>query len=168
MRSSWVEKRFDNLDEQGFPQPLPEGNLPESQIDGIYSVEPGNLNELSTWQLMAASSEMTVEALRQCSLLPCMEYEVSCLPDFEGLEEAKELLINPKKRRLEAGVDVMLTSQGPSTEQKRLKNKRRIERMDERKAGVKDTVKKMREMAEEGFEARQIGLKLIVPRMGNR
>ena len=88
------------------------------------------------------------------------------MPDFEGLEEAKKLLISPKKRRLEAGVDVMLTSQGPSTEQKRRKNKRRIERMDERKVGLKDNLKKMKEMAEEGDEARQNSLTLIIPRTG--
>ena len=82
LRSSWVQKRFDHLDEQGFPQPLPEDKLPESQIDGSYSVGPGNLNELSTWQLMAESGDMTEEALRQCSLMPFMEYEVSGLLDF--------------------------------------------------------------------------------------
>ena len=100
LRSSWVEKRFGNLDEQGFPQPLPEGKLPESQIDGSYSVEPGNLNELSTWQLMAESGEMTEQALTQCSLLPFMEYEVSGLLDVEGLDEATQLLDSPKKMRL--------------------------------------------------------------------
>ena len=83
LRRCWVEKRFDNLDEQGFPQPLPEDKLPESQIDGSYSVEPGNLNELSTWQLMAESGEMTEEALRQCSRMPSMEYEESGLLHFQ-------------------------------------------------------------------------------------
>ena len=97
LRSSWVKKRFDNLDEQGFPQPLPEDKLPESQIDMSYSVEPGNLNELSTWHLMAATGEMTEEALRQCSLLPFMEYEATGMLDFEGLEEATGTLISPKK-----------------------------------------------------------------------
>ena len=24
LRQSWIDKRFDNLDEQGFPKPLPE------------------------------------------------------------------------------------------------------------------------------------------------
>ena len=80
------------------------------------------MSELRTWQLMAETGEMTEEALRKCSLMPFMEYEVSGLLDFEGLEEAKELLISPKKRRIEAGVDVMLSSQGLSTEQRRLKN----------------------------------------------
>jgi len=42
-----------------------------------------------------------------------------------------------------------------------------VQRMDERKAGVKDALKKMRAMTQEGYEARQIGLKLIVPRMHN-
>ena len=45
LRNSWVQKRFDNLDEQGFPNPLPEDKLPESQIDASYHVEPGNLME---------------------------------------------------------------------------------------------------------------------------
>ena len=124
--------------------PCLRGKLPESQIDGSYSVEPGNLNELSTWQLMAESGEMTEEALRQCSLMPFMEYEVSGLLDFEGLEEAKALLISPKKRRIAAGLDVMLTSQGLSHEQKRRRGQRRIERMNAQRKGVKDTLVKMR------------------------
>ena len=98
--------------------PCLEDKLPESQIDASYNVEPGNLNELSTWKLMVENGEMTELALRQCSTLPFMEYEVSGALDFEGLEQAKELLISPKKRRLAAGIDVMLTSQGLSTKEK--------------------------------------------------
>ena len=143
---------FHNLDEQGFPKALPETKLPESQLDGSYNAEPdgGNFNDLSTWQLMAESGEMPEEALKQCSMLPFMEYEVSGLLDFEGLEEAKKLLISPKKRRLEAGLDPMLSKQGPSVEQRRKKNKRRIERISEMRDGVKGSVIKMREMAAEG------------------
>ena len=118
LRQSWIEKRFDNLDEKGFPKPLPEDVdvaeedrvLPAEQMDCSYHAEPGSLQELSTWQLMAESGEMSEDALEQCSLLPWMEYEVQGMLDFEGLEEAKELLITPKKRRLEAGIDLMLTS----------------------------------------------------------
>ena len=71
-----------------------------------------------------------------------MEYEVNNMPDFEGLEEAKTLLFCPKRRRLEVGVDVMLTAQGLSTEQKRRKNKRRIERLSASKVGTKEKLKK--------------------------
>ena len=144
LRHSWVEKRFDNLDEQGFPMPLPEDKLPEPQLDASYNVEPGNLNELNTWKLMAEQGEMPEEALRQCSVLPFIEYEMSGLLDFEGLEEAKALLVSPKKRRIEAGLDVMLTSQGLSHEQKRRRGQRRIERMNAQRKGVKDTLVKMR------------------------
>ena len=100
LKRSWCEKRYDNLNEQGFPNPLPEDEdkLPESQIDGSYNVDPGNLMELETWKLMAETGEMTEEALRHCSIMPFMEYEVSGLLDFEGLEEAKKLLISPKKK----------------------------------------------------------------------
>ena len=38
--------------------------------------------------------------------------------------------------------------------------------MDERKVGLKDNLKKMKEMAEEGDEARQNSLTLIIPRTG--
>ena len=79
----------------------------------------------------------------------------------EWRKEAKKLLATPKKRRRAVGVGPMLSNQGPSIEQMRQKNKRRIERMDEMRNGVKDSVKKMREMAEEGYEPRQIGMKLI-------
>ena len=147
---------------------MPEDKLPESQIDGSYSVEPGKLNGLSTWQLMAESGEMTEEALRHCSRMPFMEYEVSGLLDFEGLEEAKELLISPKQRRIEAGLDPMLTSQGLSVEQRRQRNKRRCERMEVRRKGVKASVEKMRQMSEQGYDARQIGLSLIKPLMGKK
>ena len=44
----------------------------------------------------------------------------------------------------------------------------RIERMDELRNGVNDSLKKMREMAEEGYEPRQIGMKLIIPRAGRK
>ena len=124
--------------------PLPEDTLPEPQLDASYNVEPGNLNELSTWKLMAEQGEMTEEAMRQCSVLPFIEYEMSGLLDFEGLEEAKALLVSPKKRRIEAGLDVMLTSQGLSHEQKRRRGQRRIERMNAQRKGVKDTLVKMR------------------------
>ena len=144
LRQSWVEKRFDHLDEQGFPMPLTEDKLPEPQLDASYNVEPGNLNEFNTWKLMAEQGEMTEEALRQCNVLPFMEYEVSGLLDVEGLEEAKELLVSPKKRRIEAGLDVMLTSQGLSNEQKIRRGQRRIERMNAQRKGVKDTLVKMR------------------------
>ena len=144
LRRSWVEKRFDNLGEQGFPMPLPEDKLPEPQLDASYNVEPGNLNELNTWMLMAKEGEMTEEAMRACSVLPFMEYEMSGLLDFECLEEAKALLVSPKKRRIEAGLDVMLTSQGLSHEQKRRRGQRRIERMNAQRKGVKDALVKMR------------------------
>ena len=144
LRQSWVDQRYDNLDEQGFPMPLPEDTLPEPQLDASYNVEPGNLNELNTWKLMAEEGEMTEEAMRQCSVLPFIEYEMSGLLDFEGLEEAKALLVSPKKRRIEAGLDVMLTSQGLSHEQKRRRGQRRIERMNAQRKGVKDTLVKMR------------------------
>ena len=67
LRSSWVEKRFGNLDEQGFPKALPETKLPESHMDGSYNIEPdgGGLDELDTWKLMAESGEMPDEALKQ-------------------------------------------------------------------------------------------------------
>ena len=124
---------------------MTEDKLPEAQLDASYNVEPGNLNELSTWKLMAEQGEMTEEAMRNCSVLPFMEYEVAAgLMDFEGLEEAKALLVSPKKRRIEAGVDVMLTSQGLSAEQKRRRGQRRIERMNAQRKGVKDTLVKMR------------------------
>ena len=71
--------------------------------------------------------------------------------DFEGLEEAKEHLTTPKKRRLEAGIDLMLTSQGPTAEKRKERNKRRIQRMNERKAGVKETIGKMRDLEAEGI-----------------
>ena len=149
---------------------LPQTMLPESQLDGSYNVEPdgGSLNELETWKRMAKSGDMTEEALEQCAALPFMEYDVSGLLDFEGLEEAKKLLISPKKRRLEVGLDPMLIKQGPSIEQMRQKNNRRIERMDEMRNGVKDSVKQMREMADEGSEPRHIGMKLIIPRSGTK
>ena len=56
--------------------------LPEDQKDCSYHAEePGSLQELSSWKLMAKSGEMTEEALRQCSLLPWMEYEVQGMMD---------------------------------------------------------------------------------------
>ena len=142
LRHSWVEKRFDNLDEQGFPMPLADDKIPDHQHDGSYNVEPGSLDDLNTWELMAKTGEMTEDALRQCSQLPCMEYEVAGQLDFEGLEEAKELLISPQQRRIEAGIDVMLTSQGLSTAQRRVRNKRGIDRMAEQRQCVKGTVER--------------------------
>ena len=58
LRQSWIQKRFDNLDEKGCPKPLPEDRLPDSQLDATYNVEPGHLNELATWQFMSESGEM--------------------------------------------------------------------------------------------------------------
>ena len=50
----------------------------------------------------------------------------------------------------------------------RLKDKRRIDRMDDMKAGVTYALKKMMEMAEEGYEPRPISMQLIIPRMGKQ
>ena len=164
LKESWLQKRFDHLDAEGFPTPLPELlQLPDAQLDATYSVEPGDLNELSTWELMVQTGEMTDDAMRQCSRLPFMEYEVSGWLDFEGLEEAKELLMSPKQRRIQAGVDPMLSNQGLNPEQRRLKNKRRNDRIAGLKKGVRAGMDKMRAMAEEGYDARQIGLRLSVP-----
>ena len=155
LRQSWVDKRFDNLDEEGFPKPLREDEevpekdrvLPECQLDCSYHPEePGSLLELSTWKLMTEKGEMSESALRDCSLLPWMEWEVQGMLDFEGLEEAKELLISPKKRRLEAGIDVMLTSQGLSAEKRKQRNLRRIQRLKESKEGVQESIQEMRAM----------------------
>ena len=88
--------------------------------------------------------------------------------DFEGLEEARELLISPKQRRRDAGLDVMLTPQGPAIEKRRERNKRRIEWLQERKAGVKDSLEKFRALENEGYDARQIALQAIVPRTGRK
>ena len=40
--------------------------------------------------------------------------------------------------------------------------------MSEMQAGVKDTVEKMRNMAEAGYDSRQIAMSLIVPQMGKK
>ena len=167
LMKSWVAQRFSNVDEQGFPKPLSEDTVEECQIDASYSVEPGSLSELSTWKAMAKTGEMSQEALRYASEIPCMEYELYSQEwGFEGLEEAQKLLISPKQKRLQAGIDVMLSRQGLGPEQRRLKNKRRLERMSESKAGVTDSLKKFRQMTDEGYTARQISLKLIIPRTG--
>ena len=102
LRQSWVEKRFDNLDGEGHPKPPAYEQLPEAKKDVSYhSEEPGQLSELRTWQLMVESGEMTPEALRQCSEEPWIEMEVQGLLDFGGLlDEAKELLVSPKQRRI--------------------------------------------------------------------
>ena len=177
LRQSWVEKRVDNVDEEGFPKPLREDEevpekdrvLPECQLDCSYHPEePGSLLELSTWKLMTEKGEMSETALRDCSQMPWMEWEVQGMLDFEGLEEAKELLISPKTRRLEAGLDPMLTSQGLTPEKKRQKAVRRQQRMKESKQGVAEKIQDMREMEKEGYGAQQIGLKLILPQMGRR
>ena len=177
LKQSWVDKRFDNLDEQGFPKPLPgDEKLAENdrvvsadQLDCSYHAEvTGSLQELSTWKLMAESGEMTEEAMRQCSMMPWMEYEVQGKLDFQGLEEARDLLRGPQARRLEAGIDKMLTSQGPSLEKRKARNLRRIERMKQSAVQVEQSLNEMRAMEEEGYEASQIGLKLIVPHQGKK
>ena len=170
LKRSWCEKRYDNLNEQGFPNPLPEDEdkLPESQIDASYNVEEGNLMELATWKLMAETGEMTEDAMKFASQMQFIEYEVQGMPTFEGLEEAKKLLASPKQRRIDAGIDPHLTRQGLSNEQRRQRNKRRWERIEERKKGVKGAVEKMRQMSAEGYEPRQIAMSMIKPQMGKK
>ena len=170
LKRSWCEKRYDNLNEQGFPNPLPEDEdkLPESQIDASYNVEPGNLMELATWKLMAETGEMTEDAMRFASQMQFIEYEVQGMPDFEGFEEAKKLLTSPKQQRINAGIDPHLTRQGLTNEQRRQRNKRRCERIEERKIGVKGAVEKMRQMSAEGYDPRQISLSMIKPQMGKK
>ena len=124
LKQSWIDKRFEHLDEQGFPKAWREDKIHESQLDASYCEEPGSLLELNTWKMMAETGEMTEEALKSCSLMPWMEYELNNIPDFEGLEEAKELMISPKTKRLQAGLDVHLSSQGPSAAQRRARKKR--------------------------------------------
>ena len=100
LRQSWVQKRFDNLDDNLFPKPLPEDKLPESQLDCTYNVEPGDLNEPATWKFMAESGEMSLDALRECVQFPFMDYDVNNLPDFEGLEEANTPSSGPSESAL--------------------------------------------------------------------
>ncbi len=100
---------------------------------------------------MVETGEMSEAAMKEASMMPWMEYEVAGVVDFEGLEEAKEFLVTPKKRRLDAGIDVMLTSQAPTAEKKKQRAKRRVERLRERKAGVQESLAEMQKMTEEGM-----------------
>ena len=97
-----------------------------------------------------------------------LDTEVHGVLDFEGLGEAKELLKTPKRRRLEAGLDVMLTAQGPTPEKRKERAARRIERLSERREGVKAGILKMRALEAEGYDARQIALQVIAPHVGRR
>ena len=40
--------------------------------------------------------------------------------------------------------------------------------MDEKKKGVKDTVEKMRQMAQKGYDSKQKGRNMIIPQMGKK
>ena len=77
LKKSWVQKRFDNLDEDGFPLPPSRVELPEALKDCTYHAEaPGSLQELSTWKWMVENGEMTEEALQELSVEPWLEHEV--------------------------------------------------------------------------------------------
>ena len=163
LRKSWVDKRYDNLDEDGFPTKPAEVKLPEVQKDCSYHGEEGSLQELSTWKLMVKEGEMTEEAMRELSLEPWLSYEVQGMLDSEALQQAKELMTGPRKRRLEAGIDPLLTQQGPTEQMRKKRRKRYAMNAAEKDQKVQDNIATMRALKQEGYDVRQVQLQTIVP-----
>ena len=61
LRKSWVDKRYDNLDENGLPkrvEPIREKDK-EEQGEASYRDDPGDVSALATWQAMVEHGEMT-------------------------------------------------------------------------------------------------------------
>ena len=163
LKQSWVDKRYDHLDEDGFPKKPEAVKLPEVLKDCSYHGEEGSLQELSTWKLMVKKGEMTEEAMKELSLEPWLSYEVQGMLDSEALQEAKELMVSPKKRRLEAGIDPLLTQQGPTEQTRKKRRKRYAVNAAEREEKVQNNIEKMRGLEKEGYDVRQVQLQTVVP-----
>ena len=168
LKKSWVDKRFDNLDEQGFPKRPTAVRLAEGLKDYTYHGEPGDLQTLTTWEHMVETGEMSRDALLEIREEPWLEYEVHGLLDFEGVGEAKELLVSAKKRRLEAGVDPMLTRQGPTERERKVRRQRVAQNMAEKEEKVQKNIDDMRALTQKGYSVRQAQLQLCVPKVAQK
>ena len=166
LKAEWVQKRFQNLDENGMPKPVVKKELPQEDV--TFHGEPGDEQVLTSWKEMARTGEMTKDALRQMTQEPWLEMEVSCL-EMEGLEEAKELLKTPRQRRQELGLDVHLTAQGDSIAAKtRKRNRTNAVRSMARQMSGEVVRVAMQQMYKDGFTPSQAAAKHINPRVGKK
>ena len=170
LRSSWVEKRFNNLDDQGMPKDLPPLTDKDKAQEGEAGVhgEPGDLSALATWQDMVASGELTEAALQDLSRQAWLAMEINDIEGIEGLEEAKQLLRTPAQRRQELGLDKYLTSQKPDAARQKKRQQGRKDRAAVRAESRKGALTAVRELRSQGYSAAQACQMTVVPKVGSK
>ena len=170
LRSSWVAKRYENLDEKGLPktvEPLKEEDK-EEQGQASYHDNPGDVSVLESWKAMVEAGEMTPAAVRDIQKQPWLAFEVNEVEGLEGLGEARELLKTPQEMRRERGLDRFLTSQKPDKSKCQKRKMKMGEKFKARVEARKRMLKGMRALQLEGYSTAQAASMSIVSKVGSK
>eukprot|EP00959_Pyramimonas_sp_CCMP1952_P159873 3343850-Pyramimonas_sp.AAC.1 len=158
LRSSWVEKRFNNLDDEGMPQDVPVLTEKDKAQEGEAGVhgEPGDLSVLATWQDMIASGELTEAAVQDLSRQAWLAMEIN---DIEGMEGLEEFGCNSWE---------YLTSQKPDAARQKKRQQGRKDRAEARAESRKGALAAVRALRSEGYSAAQACTQTVVPKVGSK
>ena len=170
LRSSWVDLRFSNLDQDGMPQNV--ASLSEKdkvqQGEPNYDVNPQDTTLLASWQDMAQTGVLTPEALQELQQEPWLDMVINSSEGLEGLSEAKELLKTPQQRRADLGLDKYLTSQKPNKNRAQRRIDRRQLKAEAKVQGKKDALQNIRKLTDQGYSVGQAYHQSVIPTVGTK
>ena len=170
LKSSWVDQRFSNLDQDGMPKDV--ASLSEKdkvqQGEPNYDVNPQDTTTLATWQDMVQTGVLTPKALQELQQEPWLDMVINSSEGLEGLSEAKELLKTPQQRRAELGIDKFLTSQKPNKNRAQRRVDRRKLRAEAKVQGKKDALANIRKLTDEGYSRGQAYHQSVIPSVGTK
>ena len=121
LRSSWIEKRLDHLDEDGMPKKM---KLAIEEEEQNYD-EPAKLsdNVLEECAELHERGELTTAELEDLRSETWFQQELLVAVEMPEMEKYKEIMKTPAQMRRERGIDEHLTSQVPS---KKTKSKEKL------------------------------------------
>ena len=170
LRSSWVDLRFSNLDQDGMPKDV--ASLSEKdkvqQGEPNYDVNPQDTTLLASWQDMAQTGVLTPEALQELQQEPWLDMVINSSEGLEGLSEAKELLKTPQQRRADLGLDKYLTSQKPNKNRAQRRIDRRQLKAEAKVQGKKDALQNIRKLTDQGYSVGQAYHQSVIPTVGTK
>ena len=166
LRSSWIEKRFDHLDEEGIPKKM---RLAIEEEEQNYD-EPAKLsdNVLKDCEELHEKGELTKEELEDLRGETWFEQELLIAVEMPEMEKYKEIMKTPAQMRRERGIDEHLTSQVP---RQRTRSRAQVEKAREKKHQRKIRIANKREelskLKSEGY-SRAALLRTVVPKAGSK
>ena len=167
MRTSWLDGRFKNFDEQsGMPNRFDHKIVPELDIEHTCLPEIGQKRGLSSWKEMLATGQMSTSDFAELQEEEWFEMEIAALEGIEGLEQYKELMKTPAQQRQERGIDPKLKSQKRDGEKAKSKQARKEKERISKAEVSKEARLAMRALKGEGYSIAQIATQCVKPQVG--